>query len=243
MNGYKHEIEVDVHDVDYNGVCRAASLLRFLQTTAELQLTESGMSYGKLREMNRAFIISKIRAEFYRPVHALDKLEAFSFPCDSRGFSFVRCYSLMKDGITVGRAISVWALVDTESRALVKVNDFDLGIPTLPPLDIALGHIRMPSALRKVGEYTVCYADIDQNRHVNNTRYADIFANFLPMEDKRMCAITVSYVNEARLGDTLDVHLACEEGNYYVRTVRPDGKINTEAEIRLFDAKADFELQ
>ena len=108
---------------------------------------------------------------------------------------------------------------------------------------MTLGRILMPSTLRKVGQYTVCYADIDQNRHVNNTRYADIFANFLPMKDKRICAITVSYVNEARIGDTLDVHLACEDGNYYIRTLRPDGKINTEAEIRLCDSTDDLILQ
>lgn len=243
MNGYKYETAVDVHDVDFNGVCRVSSQLRYLQTTAELQLTDNGMSYGKLREMNRAFIISKIRAEFYSPIHAFDKIEAYTFPCDSRGFSFIRCYGLVRGGVTVGRAISVWALVNTVDRSLVKVGDFDLRMQTLPPLDMALGRICMPSTLRKVGEYTVCYADLDQNRHINNTRYADIFANFLPMDGKRIYKIAISYVNEACLGDTLDVHLAFEEGCYYVRTVRPDGKVNAEAEICLCDAEAVLQLQ
>ena len=243
MQGFKRAIEVDVHDVDYNGVCRASSQLRYLQTTAELQLTEGGMSYGKLQSMNRAFIISKIRAEFYTPIRSFDRLEAYSFPCESRGFSFVRCYSLVKGGVTVGRAISVWALVDTATRSLVKVSDFELGLPTLPPLDMVIGHIRMPSTIRKVGEYTVNYSDIDQNCHVNNTRYADIFANFLPMSGKRICAIAISYVAEARLGDALSVYLAEENGCYYLRTVRPDGKVNAEAEIRLCDADEDLQLK
>ena len=243
MQGYEQKITVDVHDVDYNGVCRASSLFRYFQSTAELQLTSGGMSYGELRDINRAFIISKIRAEFYSPVHAFDKLLAYSFPCDSRGFSFIRCYSLVKDGATVGRAISVWALIDTDNRSLVKVSDFELGLPTLPPLDMTLGHVRMPSVMRRVGEYTVSYADIDRNKHVNNTRYADIFANFLPMDSKRISVITVSYVNEARLGETLDVHLAYEDGAYYVRTIRPDGRINAEAEIYLSEINGDLTLQ
>lgn len=235
MNGYKQIIEVDVHDVDYNGVCRASSLLRYIQSTAQLQLTAGGMSYDELRAKNRAFILSKIRAEFYYPIRSYDRLEAYSFPCESHGFSFIRCYALIRDGVTVGRAISVWALIDTETRSLVKVGDFDLRLPTYPPLDIALGHLRMPSTIKKTGEYTVCYADLDQNRHINNTRYADVFANFLDMDGKRIEALTVSYVNEARLGDKLEVYTDEVDGTYYLRTVRPDGKINAEAEITLAD--------
>ena len=107
MQGFDQNITVDVHDVDFNGVCRASSLMKYIQSTAQLQLTENGMSYEQLRDSNRAFIISKIRLEFYSSVHTYEKLTAKTFPCVSRGFSFLRCYSLERDGEIVGRAISV----------------------------------------------------------------------------------------------------------------------------------------
>ena len=178
MLGFTRKVEVDVHDVDFNGVCRVSSLMRYIQSTAQMQLTENGMSYDELRARNRAFIISKIRLEFYEPVYTYDKLEALTFPCVSRGFSFLRCYGLYRDGKLIGRAISVWALIDTEKHGLVKVSDFELNLPTYDPWDISISHLRLPSAMEKVGEYTVCYADLDQNKHINNTKYADIFASF-----------------------------------------------------------------
>ena len=233
MQGFDQHITVDVHDVDFNGVCRASSLMKYIQSTAQLQLTENGMSYEKLRDSKRAFIISRIRLEFYSPVRAYEKLTATTFPCVSRGFSFLRCYSLDRDGETVGRAISVWALIDTETRSLVRVNDFDLNLPTYEPFDLALSNFRMPDTLREIGKYKVTYADLDQNRHVNNTKYADIFSNFLPLDGKRIETITISYKNEAVFGDTLSVFLAECDGIYYIRTVREDGKVNSEAEIRL----------
>lgn len=233
MQGFKQNIEVDVHDVDFNGVCRVSSLMRYIQSTAQMQLTENGMSYDELRDMKRAFIISKIRLEFTSPIRSYDKLEAYSFPCESKGFSFLRCYSLVKDGVAVGRGISVWALINTETKGLVKVRDFNLRLPTYDALDFPIKHFHMPSTLKKVGEYTVCYSDLDQNRHINNTKYPDIFANFIPMDGRRIDAITISYMNDARLGDTLDVYLDMADDVYYIRTVRPDGKTNAEAEVHL----------
>lgn len=233
MQGFKRNIEVDIHDVDFNGVCRVSSLMKYIQSAAELQLAENGMSYNALKDMGRAFVVSRIRLEFTKPVYPYERLQALTFPCESRGFSFLRCYSLSRDGEIIGRAISVWALVDTESRALVKVNDFDLRLPTYNPLDITIDRFRMPSTIRHAGKYTICYADLDQNRHINNTRYPDIFANFLPMEGKRIDSITINYLCDARLDDVLDVYADSVDGTYYLKTVRPDGKVNAEAEIHL----------
>lgn len=233
MTGFRKQIEVDVHDVDFNGVCRVSSLMKYIQTTAQQQLTENGMSYDELKDMKRAFIISKIRLEFNAPVYAYDKLEAETFPCVSRGYSFLRCYGLYKNGEPIGRAISVWALIDTETRSLVKVGDFDLKLSTFEPWDMPLGRLNLPSSMQKVGEYVVSYADLDRNKHVNNTKYADIFASFIPLDKKRIDSITISYVNEAKFREKLDVFLEKSGELYYVRTVKEDGKINAEAEIHV----------
>ena len=96
-----------------------------------------------------------------------------------------------------------------------------------------LGRIVIPKDAETVGTYTVNYADLDQNRHMNNTRYPDMYSNFLPLENKRIESITISYLAEAPAGDTLTVMRAEKDGFYYFRTIRSDGKINSEAEIKL----------
>ena len=235
MQGFETKLKVDIHDVDFNGVARTSALMKYVQSAAQTQLTESGMSYDELRKKNRAFILSRIRMEFTDTIRAYEPLTALTFPCNSRGYSFLRCYKLIKDGLTVGRAASVWALVDTETRGLVRVNDFDLGLDTYDPLDLPLTRIVIPAELKVVGEYRVNYADTDQNRHMNNTRYPDMYSQFLPLDGKRIESITISYANEAPFGDILTVERAEENGLYYFRTLRSDGKVNTEAEIKLCD--------
>jgi acyl-CoA thioesterase FadM len=49
---YRIKCEVNVHDVDYNGVAKTSSILRYIQTAAQCQLTNGGMSYDNLRKIN-----------------------------------------------------------------------------------------------------------------------------------------------------------------------------------------------
>lgn len=234
MMGYNRGLKVDFHDVDFNGVCRASSLMKYMQSTAQLQLNSNNMTYEQLQDMGRAFILSRIKLEFLEPVYAEDALEAMTFPCHSRGFSFLRCYQLMRGDCVIARGISVWALIDTHTHGLVRVADFELGLQTYEPLtDIELAHIRFPSEMREVGSYKVAYADLDQNKHINNTRYPDIYANFLPMDGRRIASLAISYMNEARFGELLKVFVGERDGFYYIRTVKEDGRTNSEAEIKL----------
>ncbi len=235
MSVFEHKTEVDVHDVDYNGIAKASSMMKYIQTAAQYQLTENGMTYENLYSRRRAFLLSRIRIEFDEPVRAYERLTASSFPCESRGYSFIRCYKIERDSAPICRAVSVWALIDTETRALVKVNDFDLGLSLHAPLPMSINHFRIPKELREVGKFHVTYGICDQNRHFNNTNYPDMYAAFLPLEGKRIKAMTVNYANEAQIGEILSVERAFFDGLYYFRTIRSDGKINSEAEIELTD--------
>ena len=235
MQDYRIKAEVDVHDVDFNGVAKTSSILRYIQTAAQCQLTDGGMSYDSLKNKNRAFLLSRLKLEVLRPLRAYAPLTAITYPCESRGYSFLRCYAIESDGEPIARAISVWALIDTETRGLVRVNDFNLNLPLLPQNGLVLGAMKLPSALTDVGGYGVHYGDVDQNRHMNNTKYPDMYSNFLPLENKMIRSITINYSNEAKIGEKLRVQRAEKDGLFYFRTIRSDGKVNSEAEIELCD--------
>ena len=89
------------------------------------------------------------------------------------------------------------------------------------------------SVIKELGTYTVNYGDLDQNCHMNNTRYPDMYSNFLPLDGMRIKSISINYKNEARRGERLRVERAdgADGKTYYFRTVRTDGLVNSEAEI------------
>lgn len=236
MKEYRICDTVNIHDVDFNGVAKTSAIMRYIQSAAQSQLTENGMSYDNLKKMNRAFILSKVKLEIEKPLRAYEPFTAITYPCESRGYSFLRCYAIEQDGIIVTKAASIWALIDTETRGLVRVNDFNLNLPLLPHNDLSFGVMKLPAdALSEIGRYGVHYGDVDQNRHMNNTKYPDMYSSFLPLEGKMIKSITIHYFNEAQLGDRLSVHRAICDGTHFFRTVRADGKINSDARIELGD--------
>ena len=235
MDFYTTNDFVDIHDVDYNGIAKTSAILKYIQSAAQAQLNDNGMSYDQLKERSRAFLLSRLKLEILKPLRAYTPLTAITYPCESRGFSFLRCYELKCDGETVARAMSVWALIDTDTRALVRVNDFDLGLPTLPPNGLVLGAMKLPTTLIDVGGYGVHYGDVDQNRHMNNTKYPDMYSSFLPLSNRMIRSLEINYSAEAEIGDKLRVQRAEEGGYYYFRTLRSDGRVNSEARIQLAD--------
>lgn len=235
MKGFRIKTEINVHDLDYNGIAKASAILKYLQTAADSQLAEHGMSYDGLKGMGKAFILSKIRLEMDKPLREGEPIEAITFPCESRGYTFLRCYGLEQDGVTVARAVSLWALIDVSDRSLVKVNDFDLDLPLLPPLDMTINRFKLPSDLIDVGGYGVHYGDVDRNMHMNNTKYPNMYANYLPLMGKRISSISINYLSEARIGEKMRILRAEENGRYYFRSVKADGTVNSEAEITLCD--------
>lgn len=103
--------------------------------------------------------------------------------------------------------------------------------------------VRIPGAtaalMTPVGERTVRYSDVDFNHHMNNTRYPDMVCDFLPdFTGKFVSGLSLSYMREAALGDTVTVsRMAVEDtpDTYLLRTTRPDGAVCLEAEVTLSD--------
>ena len=171
----------------------------------------------------------------YKPVHAYEEIEISTWPCESRGFSFNRCYQARLDGNIVAEATTVWGIIDFGKGRLCRVSDFECDIETDEPLELdspARIHIPSDLELSLVGERTVVYSDLDSNGHINNTNYPDILCDFIPeMNNKRILMLGLSYVSEAVHGEILKVYMTQSDGQYYIRTVKSDGSTNCEAII------------
>lgn len=232
---WRDEYRVDSQDLDYNGVARASVLMRFMQESANSQCRVLGPSLESLREeKGLAFLLSRFSAGFYTTVYAYDNLIAETWGVESRGFSFNRCYRLWRDNTVVAEAIAVWALVDVDNRRPVRVSEYTPGFDydEMLTLDMPPRIVFPASApLRLVSEHTVTYGETDLNMHMNNTRYSDMLCNAVPMKDKRIYRMSFNFLNEAKLGEAVNIYSVHHGESDFFRTVRADGKTNVEAQI------------
>jgi len=232
----KETYKINAHDVDFNGILSPTGYMRYLQDTAYCQMEQDGPSYDELFDRGLAFIISRIRILFFEPVRTHEIVTASTWSCGGRAASFFRCYGMERDGVEIARAKSIWALYDFKNGKLKRYGDVEVNYAMDEEADVDIP--RRPEFADEpvlLGVKKVMYTDVDQNRHMNNTRYADMLWNFLPdHEDKRITSLDISYLNEAPLGCELEIFGApsADGDGYAFRTVRrEDGKINVLAKI------------
>ena len=232
------EYFVNANDTDCNGVVSVSALLRFMQDAANLAMAEDGPSFDSLFDSGLTFILCRLRLSSYAPLHSHEKITVETWACESKGVQFDRCYRILRDGVIVAEAVAVWALCGVSDRRLHRVNEVEMHYRTDDMLELDLpARLRIPddAELSLKGERVVEYADIDLNMHMNNTRYPDILCGYLgtSMEGMRVISLAISFIGEAPLGESIKYYSGASDGVYYVRSVRSDGRTNTEAEIIL----------
>lgn len=229
-------IVTDIHDEDFNGVCRPSSILRYLQIAANGQLHHEGPSNEEMRALGKAFVLTAIDVTQQRPVHTYETLESESCGCISRGFLFPRYYALRKGTELIAEGLGQFGLIDIETKALERYESYPSRFTPMPLPAYRMKRFPLPHTdlMERVGTYTVTYGQTDQNRHLNNTFYPDLFAGFLDMAGKWIPHFSIRFQKDAPLGETLAVYRTMlSDGSYGFRTVRSDGEINAEASLTL----------
>ena len=224
------------HDTDATRIVRPTQLLVYMQETSNAHLDSTGHNLDRLRdEHSLAFLLSKTKIALYAPLYAHEDIRVETFTAESRAFGFNRYYRILRGDEVVAAADTTWALIDLNSRQLCKADAFDFGFEHEPPLDIGLPpRFRVPHTdeLELLGERRIVYSDLDYNMHMNNTRYADMLCDFMPLEDiPKIKGMSLSYLHEAAFGDVIKIYAKKSDGRYSFRTVNQNGVTCLEAEV------------
>ena len=229
------------HDTDCNRNVRPTPILTYFEETSNLHMIAVGQPLDKIRdEAGLGFILSRLTMRFYKPLSGYRNIRVDTWTSEGRAFSTLRSFRLLDGKDIVAEALTLWALVDINEHKPVKISSYDFGFEHEAPIAIdAPARVAFPKdlELEKVGERKIFFSDCDYNMHMNNTRYPDMICDFLPdMKEKRLLALTLSFVHEAAMGHTLSVYRAKKDENTYLfRTVDMDGTTCLEAEATVTD--------
>ena len=227
------------HDTGADRTMTPSRLLEILQETATHHCRSVNHDLDALRDSEGlGFVVVRLSMELISPIYAMDDITVETFVTESRGLSFPRSYVIRRNGEILAKAVSTWALLRLESRSFVRVSDIDFGFEPEEPLTLSESvplRLRVPdsTAFETVGTREIYYSDVDYNLHMNNTKYPDMLANYLPdREHRRITSIVLSYLREARLSDTLTVLRATNDGDtFMLRLKASDGSTVMDAQI------------
>ncbi len=234
---FRHEFTVNSHACDHNGIVRPTPVMTYFQEAVNRQVETYGPRDMEMRAEGRTFLLSRISINFHAPLYAYEDLAAETWAADcSRGFSFYRYHRILRGDTPLCDATTVWAYIDIPTRRPLRTTEYHPNFTTAPLPEGAMPvRMSLPKTeeMAPVGKYTVRYADVDRNRHMNNTVYADMLCGFLDLDGRRLSHLSLNYYHEAPLGTHLTAYYAAaEDGAHLFRTLREDGQTNVEAVIR-----------
>lgn len=216
------KLSVCSYDVIYNKTHKISSLYKYFQQIAREDLDAVGLTYETLLKKGIVFVLVKIKSIFYKPLFAYDELEFETTHRKVKGASFIRDYLIKRNGEIVGETSSYWVLIDFNTRRLCRPSVLEGTLNA--PKEICSFEIddrfSFPDGIEiEEYPYTVVFSDIDENRHMNNTRYPDICMDSIVAlpENAYVSEVRIDYVAEAKLGERLSVkhNIAPADGVYY----------------------------
>ena len=237
---YQKEFEVTDMFVDCYGRMKPSKILFLAQDIAGLHSAQLGLDYDTLAAKRLFWAVTRHRVQITRLPKSGEKLRVETWPMPTTKVAFPRSVVAYDEkGQAVFRAISVWVLMNLDTRAMILPSRSGVQVDgTLLGSELAIPGALVPKPMSHSMDRVVRYTDLDRNGHMNNTRYFDWMDDLLPSEFHEahpFREFTICYHTEALEGDTLNLQWDILGGDtMQVDATRknPDG-----SESRVFSAR------
>lgn len=227
---FEQTVVVKQNEGDLNGRLKLSALLRYVQQISTDHCTTLGVTDEDYNRTHSAFLLAKTSVEVYGEVKVGETLRLLTHPGNAIKAVYPRYTEIFNEsGKLVASVDARWILVDTESRKIYRHKPEDLHLDFENEAVPMHDDISVPKEKEAelVGEETVRYSRLDINHHLNNTEYADIICDYLPIElvcEKAIKKLIIHYHKEVKLGEVLTITRKEREEGWYVCGSLPDKK-------------------
>jgi len=245
MQTYETHYEITPELADEKGNARLSALLYFAQEAAGEHCELLGLDWDTMaaKELFWAVIRAKVR------IHTLPRLgqqvTVKTWPMPTTRVAYPRSTAAYDSrGNELFRAVSLWVLMNTETRALMLPGKSGVEVPgILRGSELSIPGSLAPKGLEREAVCTVGFNLLDRNGHMNNTRYLDWVTDLLPAAFHRehpLREFTVCYLSEALEQQQIDIHWDIDEaGLLQVDAHRRQTAVDA-AQPRVFTAQLQF---
>ena len=240
----KHQFHIINSDADCFGRLKLSMLLSYCQEVAGKHCIELGTDYESMTAKNMFWAIIRQKVQITRLPRIGETITLETWPMPTARTYYPRAtVGYDAEGKELFKVLGLWVIMDLNSRAMILpkksgvnvegiVRGNELSIPGgLTPKDLDAQECRR-----------VRFGDLDQNGHMNNTRYLEWMYDLLDSNFHREHTpkeLNICYHAEAREGQTLHLNWQLDEENQMlVDALRPDAEDGQMH--RVFAAKLQF---
>ncbi len=198
-------------EIDARGRVAVVSLLGMLQDAAGESAMALGFSVERLLRDGISWVLARFRLEMTRWPAWRDRVTVATWPSGADTARAYREFRVLDGaGNEIGRADSLWMVIDLATRRPTKIPDFVRILRAAPDTAGAvppgLEALARPAHEDEARQFDVRWSELDLNDHVNNVCYVDWALETVPAEVRARAfpsRIAIDYRAEARFGDTV----------------------------------------
>ena len=242
---YTQKFTLSDMEVDCFGKLKLSALHYFAQEVAGKHCIQLGADYETLQQKNLFWAVTRHRVQITRlPVRG-ETITVETWPMPTTRVAYPRSMvAYDAEGNELFRSISLWVLINGESRAMVLPGKSGVDVTgTLKGTELASPRSLAPAAAGHTERRTVTYSCLDRNGHMNNTRYLDWVDDLLPSQfhsSHSAREFLICYLNEAMEGQQIHLNWELSADGCLQVDAHREASVPGEKLTRVFSAQVLF---
>lgn len=242
---YRQKYPISAIHTDCYGRAKPSVLLYLAQEVAGEHCMLLGTDWDTLQKQNLFWALIRTHVQITKLPTLGQTLTVETWPMPQTRTAYPRCtVGYDEKGRECFRCISLWVLMDTQSRAMVLPGKANVQVPGM----IQGTEPEAPKAIPAFqGDNTQCrtvrFAELDRNLHMNNTKYLDWVMDLYDSRfhgNQEVEELTVCYLSEAREADILTLSYGMDETGLLTVDGRREKTDVLGGNERVFAAKVKF---
>lgn len=237
--------QISTIHLDCNGRLRPSVVLYFAQEAATGHCRLLGTDWETLQKKGLFWALIRTSVEIHKQVEKGETITVETWPMPTSRTAYPRCtVAYDSQGQKVFTSISLWVLMDIHTRAMVLPGKSGVTVDgVLRGIEPELPRSYSEAGCSRFMERTVRHSQLDQNGHMNNTKYMDWVDDVLPAQFHRehpVQSFSLCYMAEVLEGQQITLGYTLENGGLLaVDAHRAKTEDGTKKE-RVFCARVQF---
>lgn len=208
---YEKSFNIEVSHCDCFGRLKVSELFKFMQECAMNHAEEMGVGMSAMHKSKTTFVLSRMKINIYDMPSIGDSVAIKTYPIGMERLFYLRGFEISFNGNKMAEAISMWLVINLETRRPVRERAIREDFPYYKNGDLNIERPDRPRVsesapdllVKKVG-----YSDVDILRHANNSCYVAWTCDCLGSEffkNNPKYSIIINYSSELSEGECVKI--------------------------------------
>jgi medium-chain acyl-[acyl-carrier-protein] hydrolase len=222
---YSETFQIKSYHTDVNRRLTLPKLCSFFQDVAGNQTVACGVGWDVLYENNMFWVLSRLKIDVVHFPEWGENIQIRTWSNGLDGLLAIRHFQVLdSEGNEIIKAISSWLMVNSETRRLIKADEYMRDFPICSDRLFDENPSKLSALTNPIGfePLPVQFTETDMNRHANNVSYIDRILNSFGynfLVKHRIKKFEINFLKEALPGELLFVQQQPLEGLCYFNNI------------------------